>query len=244
MDKDSAYKRYVYERFFNEKEIWKKENSWSSHTRKTIQLNIDLFFEKFPIESKTLILNAGSGNTNYEFGSEQLIHLDIIKSKVSQLNRGVVADLEKLPFANETFTHLICVGSVINYCDPLVCISEFSRVLKRNGKILIDFDSSDSHEFIFSKKYGASASFVNTFYNDLPDQLFVYSRTYLLNILKLNSLHITIQRPYHIVSPLVYFLTRSEKISGIFGKFDSIINKYNLPNSKSSSVAFFCEKRG
>lgn len=244
MDKNSAYKRYVSQRFDSEQEIWKKGNSWSSHTKKMIQLNIDSFFKKFPIESNTLILNAGSGNTNYDFISDKIINLDMIESKVSQLQKGVVGNIEELPFANEVFTHIVCVGSVINYCDPLTIISELSRVLKSNGKLLIDFDSSNSYEFIFSKEYGASASFVETFYNDSPDQLFVYSRAYLLNILKINSFKVTVQKPYHILSPLIFFLTRSEKISGKFGKFDSMINKYKLPNSKSSSVAFFCEKGG
>ena len=96
MDKKSAYKRYVSQRFDSEQEIWKKGNSWSSHTKKMIQLNIDSFFKKFPIESNTLILNAGSGNTNYDFLSDKIINLDMVESKVSQLKKGVVGNIEKL----------------------------------------------------------------------------------------------------------------------------------------------------
>lgn len=243
MDNRSAYKRYVLDRFTSEDEIWDKNNTWSAHVKKTIQLSINCFFDNSPVNSKSLVLNAGSGDTNYGIDNCRSVNLDIVESKVSKLKNSIVADLEKLPFADETFTHIICVGSVINYCDPIISISELSRVLKYNGKLLIDFDSTDSHEFMFSEKYCSATSFIDTFYNGLPDHLFIYSRNYIRNILALNSLTVSREKPYHIISPLIYFLTRSEQLSGVFGWFDLLINKYKLPNTKSSSIALFCEKR-
>lgn len=53
-----------------------------------------------------------------------------------------------LPFAENSIDNILCVGSVLNYCDAIAAISEFNRVLKYNGHLILEYESSWGFEYI------------------------------------------------------------------------------------------------
>lgn len=70
-----------------------------------------------------------------------MIALDISR-KMCDLSRSlgvdtVCADAEKLPFASETFDHVIFVWSINHIGNPWRALEEAKRMLKPNGSILI-----------------------------------------------------------------------------------------------------------
>lgn len=48
-----------------------------------------------------------------------------------------VAQAEKLPFKDNTFDYIVCIGSLEHFDSPEKALKEMSRVIKPNGRILI-----------------------------------------------------------------------------------------------------------
>lgn len=48
-----------------------------------------------------------------------------------------VAQAEKLPFKDNTFDYIVCIGSLEHFDSPEKALKEISRVIKPNGRILI-----------------------------------------------------------------------------------------------------------
>jgi ubiquinone/menaquinone biosynthesis C-methylase UbiE len=82
--------------------------------------------------------------------SENHLYTDLIVGSLRNVPLAVVSDAEQLPFPVNTFGIAICVGSVINYCSAASAISEFVRVLKSGGLLVLEFETSDSFEFLFT----------------------------------------------------------------------------------------------
>lgn len=67
------------------------------------------------------------------------ISKEAIKLAKNRLQNGKlkVAKAEKLPFQNNTFDYLVCIGSLEHFDSPEVAIKEMARVIKPDGKIFI-----------------------------------------------------------------------------------------------------------
>lgn len=48
-----------------------------------------------------------------------------------------VAKAEKLPFTNNSFDYIVCIGSLEHFDSPEKALAEMSRVIKKDGRILI-----------------------------------------------------------------------------------------------------------
>ena len=53
-----------------------------------------------------------------------------------------------MPFESDKFDYIICVGSVINYIDDFASLSEFYRVLKKNGILIFEYENSKGYEYL------------------------------------------------------------------------------------------------
>ncbi len=236
------YNEYIISRFGGNDEIWKNGNTWSSHIRAVVDKRIGEFFDKFPTDCVSLILNAGSGGTTYSNIPLKIVDCDLMLSRLDSKNMSVCANIENLPFPDAIFSHVLCVGSVINYADPVRCIQELSRVLVKGGVLLIDYDSSKSWEFIFTNSFNKAISLINTFYNDSEDIIYVYSPKYIKSLLLSNELKIIKEYTYHNLSSLLYLFTKNEKFSGLFGSADYVSSKLPIFRSLSSSRILFIKK--
>jgi SAM-dependent methyltransferase len=229
-------------------EIWDKSDHWNAHSRR----NIELYVEKLQtiIEKKSgnqllSILNAGSGGDDYglsRYGSH--VHVDVAENLLKNCDNFVVASIEDLPFEDNSFDVCLCVGSVINYCDAIKSLSELARTLKVGGQLLLEFESSKSHEFIFSCNFDKPATIVKTFYNGTLEHIWVYSPSFILKNLELNRLTVIEDRRFHLLSPLLYKITKSETLSARFACVDPYLRQVPYLQNVSANVILLCEKTG
>src|SRR5262249_38382158 len=149
--------------------IWPASDAWSVHTRDSIRSALS----EVSVRAGYEILNAGCGGNDY--GIPHLgacTHLDISPMQTPYLARAVVGDVERLPFPDGIFDLVICVGAVINYCEPFDAIPELVRVLRVGGTLLLDFETTTTAEVLFSRHWGRRVSVIERLFADRPDKTF------------------------------------------------------------------------
>lgn len=116
--------------------VWPQNNSWYSHLHKMIIRYVENNLNRI-LHTNSKYLNAGSGGSTYNLPGI-CYHIDIAANLIKDLPNAYVASIEKIPFEDNFFDSIICVGSVINYCSALESISEFSRVLKKEEYLFLN----------------------------------------------------------------------------------------------------------
>ena len=190
---------------------WPTDDPWHRETRTSLtQIVEQILLTKCTSDAK--VLNAGCGGTLYDLPGV-FYDCDIAENTISQSAHPVIASVEKLPCENECFDISICVGSVLNYCDAGVAIAELSRTLKPQGLLILEFERSDSAEFIFTRQHHQPAFRKDYFYNGQTHRLWLYSEKYIRSILRAEKFCVTKAHRYHSLSSLVYRFTRNENTS-------------------------------
>ena len=223
--------------------IWNENDKWHLWTNKMIDNFIQKFRKNVSNLSDKKILNAGSAGYSYGLDEKNILHVDIAKDRISHLSNSLVADIQNIPLAAEQFDIVICVGSVINYCDPILVIKEFERLVKANGKIILEFENSHTFELVGKKSFNKKATFVKSFYNGSPESIWFFSEEYIISLAKLSGFSISSIDRCHIISPLVYRLFKNERISAVFGRLDFIFLAIPFLNTFSSNVIMLLEKK-
>lgn len=225
------------EKFYNEHEvIW--YNNWYRYTNKSI----DLFLKKnCTFTNDEIILNAGSGGNTYGL-SGYTIHMDIAEKTLSAVSNKIIGNVEKIPVNDKYFDHIICVGSVINYCDANKVISEFERVLKVGGTLYLEFEPSDSFEYFGSNKYKKSVSMIETDYLKIKHRNWIFSIKYIENLLKSQGFQINKKHQFHIISSIILRITNNYELAAKFVGLDKIIRFFPSIRNCSSNVILKCTK--
>lgn len=87
------------------------------------------------------LLDAGCGEKPYSliYGSEvsEAIGCDVKTCVHDQKQVDIFASIENLPFENEEFDTILCTNVLEHVKNPDAALCEFSRVLKKNGKVII-----------------------------------------------------------------------------------------------------------
>lgn len=115
------------------------------------------FLREIPPKSKILEIGAGMGeNTSYLLDLDhEIVATDISPRSVEFMNKrfkhydlfnAQVADMEKLPFDNDSFD-CVCSAGSLSYGDNYIVMSEIYRVLKTGG-LYIAVDSLNNN-FIY-----------------------------------------------------------------------------------------------
>jgi SAM-dependent methyltransferase len=224
-------------------EIWARGDRWHQFTRSTISRFVLNFFSGLSSGQKLRVLNAGSGGNDYGLMGHEQLHVDIAELKIQGIPNSLIANVEEMPLNDNDFDICLCVGSVLNYCDPVKAIQEFSRLVKPQGKLILEFEASKCFEFIFHSSFNQSAALVETFYLGNRERLWVYSEDYILAILHLNGFVLTDLQRFHIISPLVYALTRNSGFASCFAALDRILSWFPFLNKFSANIILSCEKR-
>lgn len=85
--------------------------------------------------SSDKVLDVGCGETPYYHKSisSKIVCLDLTNAKKAH----IVGDAMNLPIKKETFDGIISVNSLYYCDDPSIAIEEFSRILKKEGKLVL-----------------------------------------------------------------------------------------------------------
>jgi len=220
-------------------QVWPQNNKWYSYLKSEIDKYIGRRCNPL---NNVYILNAGSGGNDYGIISDNMYHVDIAKNKISHLKNAVVANIENLPFPDTMFDYVICVGSVINYCDAIAAIAEISRVLKKHGRLILEFENSLSFEYYGRNEYGKSVEIVTTKYFEQSHQLWVYSFNYIKNILAEFSFIIRNFSAFHILSSLHLRKSNDENIASGLAKFDCVFRYIPYFKRHAGNIILLCEK--
>ena len=221
-------------------EIWSREDKWHSRTSQTIQQFISDYVAPLP-EAKANILNAGSAGNAYGLSEEHMIHLDIAAEKIAHLPNSITGSIEKIPVTANEFDLIVCVGSVLNYNDPMKVFEEFDRVLRPGGYLVIEFENSNTLELIFTKDYNKKAIFVRTFYYG-SEPLWYYSDTWINEIIDIHHLEIVRKSKFHFLSPFIYRFVKDENKAGPFMRFDRIFKRIPILKDISSNTILLIRK--
>ncbi len=223
-------------------EIWSKKDNWHRNTHFEIARFIKKMCKKRQLYLSSSILNAGSGGNSYGLPEEKMIHIDIAKRNIQNKLHFIVASIEDIPLPNRSCDLVLCVGSVINYCDPIKVINEFARLLNRDSYVILEFENSASWEFLGTKNFNRTAAIITTFYNGREEKLWVYSSSYIKKLLRINDFSIVKCQRFHLLSSLIYRFTRNEYFSSHFKVLDRIVNCMPLAGRISSNMIILAQK--
>jgi ubiquinone/menaquinone biosynthesis C-methylase UbiE len=221
--------------------IWDPNDKWHIITHNVIKEFISEFGET---KSNTCpwILNAGSAGYAYGINSDRMFHIDLAKNKLSNDSHSVLGNIEWLPFRQNSFDLIICVGSVLDYCDPIIVMREFNRVLKNSGLIILEFESSCTFELLGKSNFNKGLTLVETFYNGSKEKIWYFSEIYIKNLLTLYNFRIIRKKQFHILSPLIYRIYPNETFASKFAAFDKMLRHFPIINKFCSNIIFLIQK--
>lgn len=119
---------------------------------------------------------------------------------------------------------------------------EFARVLNKGGKIILEYESSNSLELLGSRDMNKISVIRKTFYNHKDETIFYYSNDYIKFLCERGGFKILNIKRIHLISALVYMLTKRANFSAFFGKLDNFISFIPIVNKFSSNVILLAEK--
>lgn len=219
--------------------IWTADDVWHTYSHKQLELYINRHKDIF-IDS--IVLNAGSGGNDYGICCKEMYHVDIAEEKVKNCKNYSVASMEKLPYADNSFDNILSVGSVLNYCDAFKAISELSRVLKKSGKMILEFESSWGYEYLGSKEYKMPVTVITLEYMHEQHTQWLFSPEYVFKIMKQYNIEILDRHPFHILDGLLSrFISeeRSVKITNM----DKIIKHLPFLRKHGNNILVLCQKK-
>jgi len=218
--------------------VWGEHDPWHDYSQKVIKAFIDN--KNFFMNST--VLNAGSAGNSYGIACHQMYHVDIANEKLKGVENAVIASIENLPFYNCFFDNILCVGSVLNYCDALTAITELARVLKPNGNLILEYESSWGFEYLHKECYKQDACIITTEYIEKQHTQWLYSPKYISQILKICSLEIIDKYPFHISDGLLSkFLDYKSALDLI--SIDKLLHKLPFFKDHSNNIILHCKKK-
>lgn len=225
----------VVREFYNKHDQMWEINNWYKYS----QNSIISFLKKQHYTGN--ILNAGSGGNTYGITSP-MIHLDISEEKVKDIEDAVIGNLESSNLLQtNNFDSIICVGSVINYCNSYKVIENFQKWLKEDGDLILEFENSSSFEYLFTDYYDKPMSIVSTNYIDSNHVIYIFSFDYIISLLKLNNFEIIEIAGFHILSSLALRFFNSENFASKFTFLDKFLNKIHYFKKHSANIIIRCK---
>lgn len=202
-------------------DVWPQNDNWHLYSKR----QIEHYLHKQFWDESIYVLNAGSGGNDYGL-NVKMHHRDIAGNKINKFTDFSVGTIELLPQDAKTFDKIICVGSVINYCDAISVISEFSRVIKTGGNLILEFESSCGYEHRKNSFYGKAAEIVELrYFGELWSQ-WIYSPKYIETILHEFGFKIVHRYPFHILSAWSYSNCQDENCAAKYARFDPILRHF------------------
>lgn len=221
----------------NVSNVWGNHDPWHDYSQEVISS----FINQKDIFNNTIVLNAGSAGNSYGIKCHSMYHVDIANEKIKNIDNAVVASIEKMPFDNLFFDNILCVGSVLNYCDALTALSELSRVLKPNGNLILEYESSWGFEYLHKECYKKDACIITTEYIEKEHNQWLYSPGYIENILKTCNFNIIEKYPFHIFDGLSSKVLNDQAAVN-WTKIDKLLHKFPFFKEHGNNIILHCIK--
>jgi SAM-dependent methyltransferase len=222
--------------------VWEKEDKWHWITHNAISAFVLKISQAIPGWNDLKILNAGSCGYSYGLKEDNILHIDIAGEKLTHLKQSIIASVESIPLPDQSLDVILCVGSVINYCDPVKVLSEFTRLLKSGSHLILEFENSFTFELLGKSSFNKKATLVNTFYKGKEEKIWFFSESYIKQLAKLNGLELIKIERCHILSPLAYRILGDDTISAQYAQFDQICSCIPFLKKFSSNSIFLLKK--
>lgn len=157
------------------------EDEWHSYsgeeTRKLLGAQLAMYDR-----NNKWALNAGSGVYTLGISAGKEVCVDLFPRPIRPHDLSICASIEHLPFRGGVFDAIVCVGEVLDYCDPAAAISEFARVARKNSILIFDFGSSRSPRYWLRKPFGRAADLVTDQYNGSVEDVWIYDPEYISSL--------------------------------------------------------------
>jgi len=186
---------------------------WHDFSQKVVHSTTHEWYYRYARGPRTL--NAGSGGSEYGI-VEPMTHLDLFESRISHCAQRLVGDIAQIPADDGAFDTVLCVGSVLNYADPLRSIREFARVLRAGGVLIIEYERSASFEFLLRNGFSRGCCRVETFYGRVPTHVWVYGDAFVDRLLAASGFATITERRFHALSSIVLAATGSPALAARF----------------------------
>lgn len=219
---------------YSSSEPWPDNDNWHFYTNKILSRKIQELLDIYCNE-QNIILNAGCGKTTYNT-SAQIIYMDIVKEYIKNFSNHIIGSVENIPLEDWSVDCIVCVGSVANYVDIQKALSEFSRVLKDNGIIILEFERSNSAEFLFTKKYRKTVFRQEYNYNNQKHFLWMYEEKFIDKLCNYYSLTCLHKYRFHILSSLLYRFGLKENKAAKFCFLDKVLQPISYPFSHNTII--------
>jgi len=222
---------------YNDPKNYTSEDSWHRFTGAETHRQIVRFWRSESRRNQ-VVLNAGSGDFELGIESALTINLDISETRVSRLPNAVVGSVQAIPLKDNAVDAIFCVGSVINYCDAGATISEFARVLRPGGYLILEFESSRSAELRTQDGFGRSVGLAETFYGDGPEVVWVYTPQFIAHLLEAARIPILNRVAIHVLSPWALLLFGSISVASVVARLDPVVRHVPVLNRWASNHLF------
>jgi len=205
---------------------------------------IDSFLRDYRTEPiSTLVANLGSGGVDYGVLAYTHVHLDRAPQQLRNVRFRVMGDVENIPLRSASVDLVLCVGEVLNLASPERVVEEISRVAKPGALLLLEFESNKSFEFIFSHAGKGNRSLINTFHNDRDIVICILDPAYIYSLINRAGLELLRVRNFHIISALIYRITRNADVAAKFASADILLSRLPLLRHRGCNIIVGCAKR-
>ena len=218
-------------------------NCWSTDlfsimTTRFIDKYVNNFLNK--LNKEEFVLNAGSGGKIYNTQAKQY-HIDIAENTLKNVQNAYVGNIVHMPFDSEKFDCVVCVGTVINYCEASKAIKEISRVSKKDSFLVLEYERNGSGLIEKSSRKSDFTLFFHTYFNEKHCN-FLYSDRYIENLLKEEKYSIIKSKKFNTTIPWMEMFA-SEKTAHKMTFLEPILRNLPIINSYSHNRIMICQKK-
>lgn len=205
-------RRQFYEKHYR---VAEPIDAWHEHAQKIVHGITRSWFYAMGGLKDAKVLNAGSGGSDYGI-TAPMSHLDLIGSTVAHLPNFLIGDISCMPVEDSSFDVILCVGSVLNYADPIRSVAECHRVLRPGGLLILEYERSGSPEYW--RKHGLSSpcARVDSFYGRQQTQLWVYGDEFIDGLLVIQGFKKQKEFRFHGLTSVALAMTGSPNVAAKF----------------------------
>jgi len=237
----SSDKSKVFQEYNSPNRIYGSEDKCQRRTYDSVQG----FVEKYviPIANEdSAILNVASATNSFGLPEKNMQHFDITSAKTSHFPRTDTGSRECIQFSAQVYDIVVCTGSVLNYADPMEAFEEFSRVLRPEGFLVLEFENSNTLELLFTKNFNKKAVFVNASDPGKQPQ-WHYSDSWIDELLELNKFEAVKKRKFNYSFSDQHQFAEDENSARIFFELDPVIRFVPFARNFASNTIVLCQKK-